>query len=356
MTNDASRLRLAPAASAVAAEASTRQRRLLERASRARELSIVAAIAIVFVVTTIRNPAFAHGDSIQQLLAGASLVALLGAGETMVIVTRNVDLSVGSVLGLSAYLVGDLYKHNAHAPMVLAYAVGIGAGLLCGAINGVITTVLRVPSLVVTLAALYVIRGVDALIVNGKQIDPTSIPSSFQKLGSADIVNIPWLAILVAVIVAAVAYAMRSFRSCRDLYAIGSNPAAAALAGVPVGKRVFTAFLVSGGLAGLGGVLFISEFATVASTAGNGYELLVIAAVVVGGVAIFGGSGTVVGAALGALLLNMINQALVASQVSAFWNQAVAGFLLLAAIAFDRFVSARISHALVTRGGGRGGA
>jgi rhamnose transport system permease protein len=337
--------------STVAARASTRQRRLLERASRARELGIVVAIAIVFIATTIRNSAFAGGSSIQQLLAGAALIALLGAGETMVIVTRNVDLSIGSVLGLSAYLVGDLFVHHPHAPIAVAYLLGIGIGAACGAVNGLITTVLRVPSLVVTLAALYIIRGVDALIANGKQIDPTSIPDSFQKLGSAAIFNVPWLAILVAAIVAAVAYAMRSFRSSRDLYAIGSNPQAAALAGVPVGRRVFIAFLISGGLAGLAGVAFLSEFATVASTGGNGYELLVVAAVVVGGVAIFGGSGTVIGAALGAILLNTINQALVASQVSAFWNQAVAGFLLLAAIAFDRFVSLRISHALVARGG-----
>ena len=131
---------------------------------------------------------------------------------------------------------------------------------------------------------------------------------------------------------------MRCVRSGagRDLYAIGSNPEAATLAGIPAGKRVFTAFVVSGALAGLGGVLFLAEFATVASTGGTGYELHVVAAVVVGGVAIFGGSGTVVGAALGALLLNTINQALVAAKVSAFWNQAIAGALLLAAIAFDR--------------------
>jgi rhamnose transport system permease protein len=215
---------------------------------------------------------------------------------------------------------------------------------------------LRVPSLVVTLAALYIIRGLDAVIANGKQIDPTSIPRSFQKIGSADIFNIPWLAILVAIVIAAIAYAMRTFRSARDLYAIGSNPPAAELAGIPVGKRVFTAFLVSGALAGLGGVLFLAEFATVASTAGTGYELNVIAAVVVGGVAIFGGSGTVVGAALGALLLNTINQALVAAKVSAFWNMAIAGALLLGAIAFDRFVALRVQRALRTGGGGQDGA
>src|SRR4051812_19140463 len=189
-----------------------RSRRLLERVSRARELGIVAAILIVFAVTTVKNHAFANGASIQQLLAGASLIALLGAGQTMVIVTRNVDLSIGSVLGISAYIVGDLFVHHPRMPLVLAYVVGIGIGAGFGAINGLITTLLRVPSLVVTLAALYIIRGLDAVIANGKQIDPTSIPKSFQKIGSADIFNIPWLAILVAIVIAAIAYAMRTFR------------------------------------------------------------------------------------------------------------------------------------------------
>jgi rhamnose transport system permease protein len=343
-------------ATATEARPDEKSRRLLERVSRARELGIVLAIAIVFILTTLKNPAFAHGDSIQQLLAGASLIALLGAGETLVIVTRNVDLSVGSVLGFTAYLVGTLFVHHPHTPILVAYAVGIGAGAIFGAINGVITTLLRVPSLVVTLAALYIIRGLNAVMANGKQIDPTSIPSSFQSIGSNAIANIPYLAILVSLIIVGIAYAMRSFRSSRDLYAIGSNPAAAELAGIPVGRRVFTAFLISGALAGLGGVLFLAEFATVSSVAGAGYELNVIAAVVVGGVAIFGGSGTVVGAALGALLLNTINQALVAAKVSAFWNQAIAGALLLGAIAFDRYVALRVNRALRTgRGGSNGG-
>lgn len=328
---------------------------LLERFSRARELAIVVVILIVFGLTYLKNSAFASGPNIQQLFAGASLIALLGAGETLVIVTRNVDLSVGSVLGLSAYVVGDQFAHHPHTPQIAAYALGIGVGALCGAINGLITTVLRVPSLVVTLAALYIIRGIDAVHANGGQIDPTSIPTSFQKMGVDATWNIPWLAILVAVVVIAVSYAMRSFRSCRDLYAIGSNPAAAALAGIPVGRRVFTAFLLSGALAGLGGVLFISEFATVASTGGSGYEFQVVAAVVIGGVAIFGGSGTVYGAALGALLLNTINLALVAARVSAFYNLALAGALLLGAIAFDRLVGLRVARALRSGPGGHVG-
>ena len=320
---------------------------------RARELGIAIVIVIVFGLTTLHNHAFASEHSVQQLLAGAALVALLGVGETLVIVTRNVDLSVGSVLGLSAYLVGDLFVHYPHMPVILGFVTGTAIGAGIGAINGLITTVTRVPSLVVTLAALYIVRGVDAVIVNGKQTDPTSIPRSFQAVGYETILGVPWLAVVVAVVIAITGYAMRSFRSSRDLYAIGSNPDAAALAGLPVGRRVFTAFVVSGALAGLGGALFLAEFATINATGGTGYELLVISAVVVGGVAIFGGSGTVLGAALGALLLNTINQALVASRISSFWNQAIAGALLLGAIAFDRWLGLRVSRRLQSAKGER---
>jgi rhamnose transport system permease protein len=313
---------------------------------RARELGIAVVIIVVFVATTINNHAFANAHSIQQLLTGAALIALLGVGETLVVVTRNVDLSVGSVVGLSAYLVGDMFKHNHGMPVIVGFLLGIGVGAVIGAINGLITTVARVPSLVVTLAMLYIVRGFDGVIVNGVTIDPGSIPQAFQKVGYATVLGIPWLAVIVAVVVAIVGYAMRSFRWTRDLYAVGSNPEAAELAGIPSGRRVFTAFLVSGGLAGFAGALFLALHAQIDVTGGTGYELTVISAVVVGGVAIFGGSGTVLGAALGAVLLNTINQALVASKISAFWNDAIAGALLLAAIAFDRWLSLRVTRSL----------
>jgi rhamnose transport system permease protein len=313
---------------------------------RARELGIGVAIVLVFVATTANNHAFANAHSIQQLLTGASLIALLGVGETLVIVTRNVDLSVGSIVGLSAYVVGDVFKHHPGFPVVLGFLLGIAIGAAIGAVNGLITTVTRVPSLVVTLAMLYIVRGVDGVIVNGKTIDPGAIPKTFTEVGYKTVLGVPWLAIIVAVVVAVVGYAMRSFRASRDLYAIGSNPEAAELAGIPTGRRVFSAFLISGTLAGLAGTLFLALHAQIDVTGGNGYELTVVSAVVVGGVAIFGGSGTVLGAALGAVLLNTINQALVATKISSFWNEAIAGGLLLAAIAFDRWLSLRVARSL----------
>jgi len=318
---------------------------------RARELGIGVAIVVVFALTTAKNHDFARSGSVQQLLTGAALIALLGVGETLVIITRNVDLSVGSVVGLSAYLVGDLFRHHPHTPVILGFVAGIGIGAVIGAINGLITTVTRVPSLVVTLAMLYIVRGVDGLIVNGLTIDPDIIPAGFQKVGYKTVLGVPWLAVIVILVVAIVGYAMRTFRSSRDLYAIGSNPEAATLAGVPVERRVFTAFLVSGTLAGLAGALFLALHAQVDVTGGVGYELTVVSAVVVGGVAIFGGSGTVLGAALGAVLLNTINQALVATRVSSYWNEAIAGALLLAAIAFDRWLSLRVARQLASAKG-----
>jgi rhamnose transport system permease protein len=313
---------------------------------RVRELGIGVAILVVFGITTFTNPAFASANSVQQLLTGAALIALLGVGETMVVVTRNVDLSVGSVVGFSAYLVGDLFAHHPGLPVPLGFLIGIAIGAAIGAINGIVTTVSRVPSLVVTLAMLYIVRGIDGMVVNGHTIDPDKIPTALTAVGYRTLVGIPWLAIIVAVVVAVVGYAMRSFRASRDLYAIGSNPEAATLAGIPAGRRVFTAFTLSGALAGLAGVLFLALHAQIDVTGGTGYELTVISAVVVGGVAIFGGSGTVLGAALGALLLNTINQALVAARISAFWDEAIAGALLLATIAFDRWLSLRMARSL----------
>ena len=313
---------------------------------RFRELGIVLAILIVFLVATVKNSAFAHSHSIQQLLTGAALIALIGVGETLVIVTRNVDLSVGSTVGLSAYLVGTTFKHHPHLPVILGFVIGVVIGAVVGAINGLIVTVTRVPSLVVTLAALYIIRGIDGVIVNGVTIDPGSIPTSFQDVGYKTILGVPWLAIIVAVVVAAVGYAMRSYRPARDLYAIGSNPEAAALAGIPIERRVFTAFLVSGSLAGFAGALFLALHAQIDVTGGTGYVFFFVSALLVLFFFIFGGSGTVLGAALGALLLNTINQALVASKISAFWNDAIAGALLLAAIAFDRWLSLRVARSL----------
>ena len=316
---------------------------------RFRELGIVLALVIVVGATTIDNHLFLSATSVQQLLSGAAIVALLAIGETIVVVTRNVDLSIGSVLGISAYAVGVLYQHHPHVPLVLVFLLALGIGVACGVVNGAIVTIARVPSLVVTLGTLYIIRGIDGAWAGGNQVNASMLPESFNKIGYGTVLGVPYLGIIAIVAVAIATYAMRTFRTARDFYAIGSDPAAARLAGIPVGSRVFLAFVLSGGIAGVAGAIWLSYFGSVDAIAGVGYEFQVIAAVVVGGVAIFGGSGSVLGAALGALLLNTINSALVVVNVSSFWSQALAGGLLVGAIAFDRLIALRVAPALRTR-------
>jgi rhamnose transport system permease protein len=321
---------------------------------RFRELGIVLALVIVVGATTIDNHLFLSATSVQQLLSGAAIIALLAIGETIVIVTRNVDLSIGSVLGISAYATGVLYRDHPHIPLVLVFLVALGLGSVCGIVNGLIVTVARVPSLVVTLGTLYIIRGIDGAWAGGNQVNASMLPESFNKIGYGTVLGVPYLGIIAIVAVGIATYAMRTFRTARDFYAIGSDPVAARLAGIPVGSRVFLAFVLSGAIAGVAGAIWLSYFGSVDAIAGVGYEFQVIAAVVVGGVAIFGGSGTVLGAALGALLLNTINSALVVVNVSSFWSQALAGGLLIVAIAFDRLIAVRVAPALRTRRRARG--
>jgi len=324
-------------------------RRIVDLVFRVREFGIVAVLILFVLVTAIAQPRFVDASNIQFILVDTTIFALLALGQTLVVLTRNVDLSIGSVLGLSAFLSADLFGHHQGIPIAVVFLAGLAIGLVCGVAVGFLTVVGGVPSLVVTLAALYIIRGIDVLVVGGGQVVASSLPNAFIEIPKKTLAGVPILAVVVAGVVAVGAYYLRSFRSGRELYAIGSNPEAARLAGIPKGRRVFFAFAASGAIAGVAGVLYAARYGTIDSTAGSGYELQVIAAVVVGGVAIFGGSGSVVGAALGALLLQTILSALYVLGVSPFWNQAIAGALLLAAISLDRGIELKLSAMLRKR-------
>jgi rhamnose transport system permease protein len=327
-------------------------RKLTERVFRIRETGIIAVFAVFVAVTAIIQPSFLNEQNIQFLLINTTVFALLALGETMVVVSRNVDLSIGSVLGLSAYVSAGLFGHHHGIPVPVVFLAGLAIGLVCGIGNGLMVAIGRVPSLVVTLATLYIIRGIDILIVGGNQVVAQSLPGSFTDIPRAAVLGVPYLAIAIAAVIGVGAYYLRAFRSGRELYAIGSNPEAARLAGIPVGKRILTAFTVSGGIAGVAGVLWAAQYQTIDSTAGTGYELTVISAVVVGGVAIFGGSGSAVGAAVGALLLSSINSALNVLGISPLWLESISGFLLLLAITLDRVISVQLIAALRKRSSG----
>jgi rhamnose transport system permease protein len=314
---------------------------------RRREAGIALALLVVIGVTTAVQPGFLlSANGWRDLLLTPAILVVLAVGQAVVVITRNVDLSVGSVLGLTAYLTGRLFMAAPDLPIVVVTLVAVAAGALLGLINGSIVAFARVPALVITLGTLYVYRGVTLTWAGSDRIDAGDMPRTFLGLGTQQVLGVPVLTIVAAIVLAAVAYYLHTARGGRQLYAIGSDPDAAALQGLPVRRRLLGAFALGGALAGLAGVMFAARYGTVSSGAGTGMELQVVGAVVVGGVAIFGGSGTVAGAALGAMLLLTINRALPVVGIPDFWQRAVVGVLIIGAIALDRVLANRRSRRL----------
>lgn len=306
-----------------------------------RELPVSVALVALVIVTAVINPLFLSPQGMKDLMLNATIMMLLAAGQTMVIITRNIDLSVGSILGLVAFGTGSIFAAAPQMPIWLVLLIGVGFGAVLGSLNGLLTVWAKVPSLVITLGTLYVFRGVNNGWAGPTQYFAGDRPEAFGNLSVDTLLGVPIITVLALVVVILLAVYLAGARSGRDLYAIGSDPEAAKLFGINVTRRVFTAFLINGALAGLAGVLYASRFNAVGATTGSGLELDVVAAAVVGGVAIFGGSGTVIGAAIGAILLNTITSSLTALRVDKFWQQAIVGILIITAILIDRLASLR---------------
>ena len=312
---------------------------------------VLVVIAVLFHLLT--NGLIFTAMNLTNIILQNSYVVLLILGMLPVILTGNVDLSVGSILGCTAFATGFLFATNPGLPIVVVFIAGIVLGALLGALNGALVTQAKVPAMVITLGTLYVFRGGLNWWAGSTQYFAGDRPQAFGDLGVATIGGFPLLTLLAVVVIVIVSLYQRYARSGRDLYAIGSDRTAAAVYGIPVAKRVFMAFVVNGALVGLGGVLYASRFNSVGATTGAGMELDIVAACVVGGVAMTGGVGTAYGAAIGALLLTTMTSALTAVGVDKFWQKAVVGALILIAIVVDRVSSMRRHEALRKKGADR---
>lgn len=312
-----------------------------------REIPVAIALVIVLGVTAFANPAIVSRSGALDIFLGVSVVAFLAVGQTLVIAMKHVDLSVGSTIGFSAWLIGKSTA-DGHS-LIYTMMMVLFLGLVVGALNGYLVAYLELPSLVVTLATMYIVRGVFSQISSGRTIIASEVPKPISFIGLNSFYVVPYMFIVVVVLVFVVGNIMHRLRPARDLYAIGSNLPAANLAGIPVAKRVFSAFLANGLLASFGGIILLSRFNAADTNSGMGLELNVIAACVVGGVAIAGGVGTVYGALIGAVLLQSITMALGALGVGQFWQLAVNGLLLILAISLDRYLTLRVKPSTIMR-------
>jgi rhamnose transport system permease protein len=317
--------------------------------AKSRETTLFLVLLLLIAGTGLAQPQFLNLQNLRDVLLNVSIISLLTAGMTVVILMRHIDLSVGSVVGVSAYAVGSLYVAFPHMPVPVALAAGLAIGLAGGLVNALLVAVGRVPSLVATLSTLYIFRGADYAWVHGGQINATSLPDAYSRLATGTVLGVPSLALIAVIVLVGLSVYLKQFRGGREYYAIGSNPEAARLAGVSVERRVMTGFLISGAIAGFAGALWLARFGTVDAGTGKGIELQVVAAAVVGSVAITGGVGTILGATLGALVLGVISIALVVLHVSPFWEQAIQGALIVAAIAADTLLARSVAKRMMRK-------
>ncbi len=297
-----------------------------------REVSIVAAYALILLVLLVRAPGFFQAENGRALIVATAPAAVAAMGMTLVILCRQIDISIGSQAGLCAVAAGLLAKGGLPMPLVALATILIGAGL--GGINGVLVAAGKLPSIVVTLATLVIGRESLRWWREGEFV--RDLPRHFQWFGLGQATG-RWLVVAIAAaVVAGVAVGLRYLAMGRSVYAVGSDAEAARLAGLRPDRVVCGAFVAMGAMAGLYALLTVTQFPTVDPKIGTGLELQIIAAVVVGGVAVSGGRGTPLGVILGLILLATINPALIYLGTSASWGKAIEGGVILLAVGSDR--------------------
>ncbi|WP_270993954.1 autoinducer 2 ABC transporter permease LsrC [Klebsiella pneumoniae] len=296
-----------------------------------RELSAFFAIVALFVVLVALNPAYFSLQTLAMIFASSQILCLLALGATLVMLTRNIDVSVGSTVGLCAIAVGVALNNGYGLATAIAFALAIGA--LAGAFNGLLVVGLRIPAIVATLGTLGLYRGVMLLWTGGKWIE--GLPDSLKSLSEPAFIGVSPLGWLVLALLLAGGWLLSSTAFGRDFYAVGDNLAAARQLGVAVKRTRMLAFTLNGMLAACAGIVFAAQIGFVPNQTGSGLEMKAIAACVLGGISLLGGTGTLLGAFLGAFFLTQIDTVLVLFRLPAWWNDFIAGLVLLGVLVLD---------------------
>ena len=304
-----------------------------------REWLLLAIVVAIVLAVGVRAPVFLTWRNALDIANDSSILAILVMGQMLVLLTRGVDLSVASNLALTGMLCAlagrawpGLGTSLGIAPLLL---LACATGALLGALNGVLIVRFSLPAIVVTLGTMSAYRGAIFVASHGAWISDHEIHPLIKGLPRESLLGLPALVWFAAAVLAAGAWLLRWRPEGRELYAYGGNPAAAVYAGIPVQRRLMMVYTLSGALAGLAGLLWVGRYSIAFTELASGYELTVIAACVIGGVSIGGGVGTVIGALLGVLFIGVVNGALPVIQVSPFWQQAIAGAVILVSVALN---------------------
>ncbi|CCW35558.1 ribose ABC transporter membrane protein [Chthonomonas calidirosea] len=315
---------------------------------------VMLGFVLLVIALWATTPSFRQVSTLQNLLQQVSLNVIISVGMTFVIITAGIDLSVGSVQGLVGTVTAlvlmapPLVARFGSGVMVLAVLAGTGAGILIGLLNGLLVAFLNIQPFIATLATMWILRGLAEVLTNGSPVG-TAMPGTplaslrnnilehqFTMLGMGYVGPLP-LSALVALITVVVGHIILSkTRFGRQVYALGGNLEATRLSGINVKRILLVVYLLSGLLSGIAAILLMSKLVSGQPTAGSGFELYSIAAVVLGGTSLFGGQGSVIGSVIGALIIGIIGMGLDLHGVSSFWQQVVMGVLILLAVLLDQ--------------------
>ena len=306
-----------------------------------REVSVAIAIGVLALVLAAAAPGYFSAENLSDLFLANVTVLIIALGARMVIIAGEIDISVGSVFAVASVTAGVVAKLAEPVGAVwTAVAAACLAGAIAGGLNGALVAYLRIPSIVVTLAMMVALRDGLRWITQGAWIE--NLPGGFQWFGMPQSRYPLFLLVTLAIVQSAIAWGMRHMAAGRMIFATGSNAAAARLAGINVSAVKFGVFVAAGTLAGFAAVLNSMRFNQIPSNSGIGLEMKVIAAAVVGGAAIAGGRGTLTGTLLGVVLLGAIGPALTFLGVSAYWERAIQGTIILIAVTIDATRSRQI--------------
>lgn len=311
-----------------------------------KEIGVLVTAIAIFALVAIIEPRFLMYDNLKSVMLYVPLIVVVAMGEMMVIITGNIDLSLGSILGFAGIAVGMFFIQIPDFPVIPAFLLGTLVGLFLGFVNGMLISKLRIPSIIVTLGTLTAYRGLLFIVSGGRQIDPNYIPEDLIRLSQTSFITLPAIIIFAALIAVAAHVFMRYSHWGREIYAMGSNLEAAKLRGINTNRIILLIYTVAGGCAGFAGIMYASRFGYVnPGMTGVGFEFTVIAATVIGGTSVAGGTGSVLGVVIGCVLLGIVNTALAVLGISAFWQQAMYGFIILLALVVDKLVQNKVAQA-----------
>jgi ribose/xylose/arabinose/galactoside ABC-type transport system permease subunit len=305
---------------------------IIRRFFESREIGALIPLVIIFAAASFSNAAFSSLPNLLNMIRATSYLFIVGVGMTFVLCGRGLDLSVGSQVGLSGIILGILMVYW-HVPVWITILIALFVGAAAGAVNGFLITILRIPPFIATLATFYSYRGILMGITKGQSIGP--MPQGFKVLGQGDFLGIAYVSWFIIVLLLLATFVLRKMKYGRYTLAMGGNAESTRLAGINTQRLTFSLYVLSGVLACVTGIFFNSRFSSVQPSTGTGMELQAIAACIIGGVSLFGGSGSILGTLIGCMFLTVLENGMIMAHISGYWQQAAVGLIIIIAIVID---------------------